>query len=384
MPGDESLESRVLTVIGLMSGTSMDGIDAALIETDGVTVKSLGPGKSQAYDDQTRKALRKAIDSAPRLDLRVSPHTHFKDLSCHLADLHADVVLALLADSGLTPEDVDLLGFHGQTILHLPDQKTTWQIGDAPFLRDRTGIDVVADFRQKDVAAGGQGAPFAPLYHAALVRTAREDGKLGAEDPVAILNLGGVGNVTWIGGSSGLDILAFDTGPANAMLDDWMATHGNLKYDEGGRIAASGRVNEEVLGDMLDHKYFTRTPPKSLDRQDFSLADWPDMTLEDGAATLTEFTARSVARAREHMPVTPQNWFVCGGGRHNDSMMRALARQIGVPVQPVEALGWRGDTLEAEAFGFLAVRALKELPLSLPTTTGVPGPMPGGVLFSRR
>jgi anhydro-N-acetylmuramic acid kinase len=254
-------------------------------------------------------------------------------------------------------------------------------------LARRTGIDVVNDFRTADVKAGGQGAPLVPLYHAALARTLSsafggEDARSSACDAkgkggIAIVNIGGVANVTYIKGDA---VLAFDTGPGNAPIDDWMLRHAGRPVDEGGAFAAEGRIDRAALDAMLAHPFFARRPPKSLDRLDFGAEAVAALAPADGAATLAAFTAASIARAREHFPEPPARWVICGGGRHNDFLMDQLRARVNAPVLKAEAVGWNGDCLEAEAFAYLAARSLKGLPLSLPTTTGVPVPMTGGVL----
>ncbi len=273
-----------------------------------------------------------------------------------------------------------LVGFHGHTILHRPAERRTWQIGDGALLAGLAQVDVVADFRSADVAAGGEGAPLAPLYHAALAAQRAK--------PVAILNLGGVANVTWIGprtnggdDDGADDILAFDTGPGNALIDDWVHRHTGGAADIDGALARAGAASAAYVAGFLAHPYFARKPPKSLDRDEFQGAIPEGLALADGAATLTEMTAASVAAATRHFPASPREWLVCGGGRHNPALMAALARNLGVRVRPVEAAGWDGDALEAQAFAYLAVRSVMGLPLSLPATTGAPHPVPGGRLF---
>jgi anhydro-N-acetylmuramic acid kinase len=269
----------------------------------------------------------------------------------------------------------DLIGFHGHTILHRPEIGRTWQIGDGALLARLTRCDVVCDFRSADVAVGGEGAPFVPLYHAALAATLAK--------PLAILNIGGVANVTWLGEGDGA-ILAFDTGPGNAPIDDWALRHRGEAVDRDGALARGGRVDAARLAAFLAHPFFDRAPPKSLDRNDFLAGAAEGLSAEDGAATLTAMTAAAVARAKEHCPAPPRRWLVTGGGRHNPVLMAELARRLAAPVEPVEAVGWDGDALEAQAFAFLAVRSLAGLPLSLPTTTGVARPVSGGRLFSRK
>ena len=274
--------------------------------------------------------------------------------------------------AGLKPDDVSLIGFHGQTVLHRPAHHLTWQIGDGAMLARMTGIDVVNDFRSADVAAGGQGAPLVPLYHRALVEG------LETQLPVAVLNIGGVANVTWVGPEGAL--LAFDTGPGNAAIDDWALKHTGRPIDEDGRLASRGAVDGVRTMRMLENPWFAKAPPKSLDRMDFTAAAVDGMEPEDGAATLTAFTALTVGRAADHFPLPAKRWLVCGGGRRNPVLMGALADVLWTDVDPVEAVGWRGDFLEAEAFAFLAARHLRGLPLSVPTTTGVPAPQTGGRL----
>jgi anhydro-N-acetylmuramic acid kinase len=352
--------AKPLAALGLMSGTSMDGVDAALVVTDGERVERLGGCLTLPYAPAARARLRSVLGGAGDVAGAAEEITR----------IHAEAVAALLRQEGLSPARVDVIGFHGHTVLHRPGERRTWQIGDGALLARLTGIDVVDDFRTADVAAGGQGAPLVPLYHLALAR--------GLERPLAVLNVGGVANVTWIGADDSL--VAFDTGPGNALIDDWMARHTGEPFDRGGAAAARGRVHERALYSMLESRFFDRPAPKSLDRDDFSAAAVAGLSLEDGAATLTAFTAKAVALARDHFPAPARRWLVCGGGRHNPVLMRMLADALKVPVEPVEAVGWRGDSLEAEAFAFLAVRSLRALPLSLPSTTGAPRPMPGGRL----
>lgn len=349
-----------LRAIGLMSGTSLDGVDAAWIETDGVRVFATGPSLTLPYDALLRGDLRRLLDLAPGLSV---DDPFLADVTRRLTERHAEAVAAL----GRT---ADIVGFHGQTILHQPQNRRTWQIGDAGALARACNTPVAWDFRSADVAAGGEGAPLAPVYH--LARAAE------LEKPVAVLNLGGVGNVTLIDDQGGL--LAFDTGPGNGPLDDWAARHTNDSIDRDGALSAKGQVDEAVLGRLMADSYFTRPPPKSLDRLDFarSLAasGLEGLSPADGAATLVAFTAASVAAGA--VGRAPRRWLITGGGRHNASIMAALAARLEAPVEPVEAVGWDGDALEAECFALLAVRVRFGLPLSFPGTTGVAAPMPGG------
>jgi anhydro-N-acetylmuramic acid kinase len=351
-------------IVGLMSGTSLDGVDAAVILTDGVRVASRGARLTLPYEPALRASLRALLDQAPTL---AADDPALVAAEAALTDRHAEAVRAVLAGGG-----ADLVGFHGQTILHRPDQRRTWQIGDAARLAATLGLPVACDFRLADVAAGGQGAPLAPLYHAALAE--------GLPRPLAVLNLGGVGNVTFLGADGA--VLACDTGPGNALLDDFVLARTGAAFDADGRLAASGRADAAVLARLLADPYFARGLPKSLDRQDFAArvttSGLAGLSDADGAATLVAFTAASVALVRALLPAAPLRWLVTGGGRHNGAIMAALAERLAVPVTPVEAEGWDGDAMEAEAFAFLAARVAAGLPLSLPGTTGTPRPMPGG------
>ncbi len=359
--------------LGLMSGTSRDGIDAALIRSDGRTSVETGASLSLAYNQDFRRRLA-AVCRGERESL--------PDVERRLTLRHAEAVRALLFEAGIPAADVGVVGFHGHTVAHAPQEGRTQQIGDGGLLASETGIDVVCDFRSRDVAEGGEGAPFAPLYH--LARAAE------LPRPLAVLNLGGVANVTWIGpgdlagadtgDGNGCRILAFDTGPGNALLDDWVSRHTGGSHDEDGRLAAGGRIDEALVEAFLRGAYFDRPPPKSLDREDFGLKGLEHLAPADGAATLCAVTAAAVAEARDHFPTPPLRWLACGGGRHNPVLMATIAERVGVPVEPVEAVGWNGDALEAEAFAYLAVRSLLGLPLSLPSTTGVQAPTTGGRL----
>jgi anhydro-N-acetylmuramic acid kinase len=345
--------------LGLMSGTSLDGIDIALIETDGHERVAPGPALTVPYPADFRERLRGVLGGVGPVEA----------VEAELTRLHAAAIAAFRARH--PGPAIDLVGFHGHTILHRPAERRTWQIGDGALLARLVGIDVVGDFRSADLAAGGEGAPLAPLYHAALAAP--------LEKPLAVLNIGGVANVTWIGERG--EVIAFDTGPGNALIDDWVRRHLGMAADFDGALARAGRVSQAHVARFLGHSFFARRPPKSLDRDDFRSAAPDGLTPADGAATLVEMTAAAVAAALRHFPAPPREWLVCGGGRHNPALMEALARRLAVPVRPVEAVGWDGDALEAQAFAYLAVRSVIGLPLSGPSTTGAPRPTRGGRLF---
>ncbi|PTQ66101.1 anhydro-N-acetylmuramic acid kinase [Sphingomonas sp. PP-CE-3G-477] len=377
-----------MLAIGLMSGTSLDGIDAALIETDGEAFVRPIAFRGEPYSDAARAQLAEATRMALTFDKpRASPPVVAAGELITRA--HVFAVHKLLADAGVAAAEVDVIGFHGQTIAHRPDRRWTWQIGDGAAVARATGITTVSDFRSADVAAGGQGAPLLPVYHAALAA--------GLEGPVAVLNLGGVGNITFIPGGRDMHdsremsperaqmtdrdgLVAFDTGPANGLIDSWVEAETGARYDAGGALAASGRVDETVLTAMLDHPFFDAPPPKSLDRNDFTIQPARGLSAADGAATLTAFTAATVAEALRHLPARPVRLLVAGGGRHNPTMLAMIAERTGLVVEPTDVLGWNGDALEAEGFAYMAVRTLKGLAISFPGTTGVPVAMGGGVV----
>lgn len=366
--------SKTMRAIGLMSGTSMDGIDVALIDTDGESQLERGPAQTFLYAPRFKASLHEAVAAAGSISDRQSRPGVLAAVERDLTAHHANAVSVFLRQQGLEAGEISVAGFHGQTVLHAPDRRLTVQLGDGPGLASAIGIDVVYDLRAADCAAGGQGAPLAPVYHRALAATL-------PQRPIAVLNIGGVANVTWIG--SGGELLSFDTGPGNALIDDWMQRRLGFPHDENGSLASKGRVHEDYVTQYLRHSYFGAPPPKSLDRNAFPLGLVHSLLPEDGAATLTAFTAASIARAREHFPEQPQLWVVAGGGRLNKTLMSMLAGHVEAAVAPVEAAGMDGDAVEAEAWAYLAVRSLKGLPITFPGTTGVPAPLAGGVLAKK-
>ena len=361
--------------IGAISGTSMDGIDVAMVETDGKSDVRPGAGRVYVYDKPLGEALRALIANPER-----AAREPLTELEEAVGDAHADAVNRFIEEEGLDRGSIALVGLHGQTVFHRPEIRVTRQLGLGQRCADRIGINVVNRFRHADVAAGGHGAPFVPIYHQALAASLPKEYRTG---PLMVLNLGGVANVTylWTG-----DPIAFDTGPASALIDDFMLRRMGRPFDEGGRLAAAGVVDEAVRGMLMDNPFFAVRPPKSLDRQDFHqrakcVEGLPDA---DAAATLAAFTVASVAASLAHVPQEPARWLVTGGGRLNAALMDGLCAVLGVPVEPVETVGWDGDFLEAQCFAYLAVRSRLGLPLSLPSTTGAPRPMPGGEFWSPR
>ena len=363
----------MMTTIGLMSGTSLDGVDVALIETDGKQVKGFGPTGYRPYTDGERGLLRQALTEAVHLSQRDARPGILRETEQAITLAHAEAVRTFIAQNRITPEDIDIVGFHGQTVLHRPERKLTVQIGDAAALAKAIHIPVMHDFRAADVAAGGQGAPFVPVYHRALAQS------LGREGPIVVVNIGGVSNITYVDGTETL--IACDTGPGNALLDDHMFRAFNQPFDCEGRIAGQGSVDVGWIRRALEMPFFRRPPPKSLDRNDFAALRLGDISPADGAATLTAFTAEAIARIVPLLPKEPNSWIVAGGGARNLTLLRMLRERLQpATVEAADTLGWSGDAIEAQAFGFLAARGLKGLPLSYPATTGVPMPMTGGLI----
>lgn len=348
-------------VLGMMSGTSLDGVDAAMVLTDGRQVFEFGPSSYRPYSSGERALLRAALGSW---------------------DAPAAAALTVTAHAELAGEfpEAALIGFHGQTLNHAPENGRTYQAGDGAELAARLGKPVVWDFRTADVALGGQGAPLAPVYHAALAA------RIGATGPVAFLNLGGVGNVTWVDPraadlDTGTGLLAFDTGPANAPMDDLYAAQGSGSFDAGGQLAASGRVDPGIFEDFQKHPYFSRMPPKSLDRDAFAgvVAAVQHLSLPDGLATLSECAAWTVGAAAKHFPHPDDQLILCGGGRKNTDLAARIAHYVAPPVAPAEDVGLNGDMIEAECFAFLAARVWQGMATSFPTTTGGVAAVGGGI-----
>lgn len=363
--------------VGLMTGTVLDGnVDVALLKTDGETVTEFGPYALKPYPQQIRDLLEDTLAQALKWGFDGAEPAIFKEAEEALTRAQSAAVRELVTESGLTMADIGVVGFHGQTVLHRAPKEgrlgDTRQLGDGTLMSSLLGTKVVYDFRTADMRAGGQGAPLSAVYHAALLKSADASGD------TAVLNLGGVANVTsWDGGDA---VIAFDTGPANAPLNDFIKARTGAEMDRDGALALAGTVDEERLAKLLEHRYLTAPYPKSLDRFDFGAAMADGLETRDGAATLTAFTAAAVGKALDLLPHRPKRVAVSGGGRRNPAMMKMLGERAGIEAIQAETLGWRGDAVEAECFAFLAVRALRGLPISYPGTTGVPVAMTGGRL----
>ncbi|HMQ42070.1 MAG TPA: anhydro-N-acetylmuramic acid kinase [Paracoccus sp. (in: a-proteobacteria)] len=360
--------------IGLMTGTVLDGfIDIAMLRTDGETIAEFGPWELAPYPTDIRDLLRRTFDAARDWNFTGLEPAIFREAEIALTEAQSEAVNRFVAAHGFAARDIAAVGFHGQTVLHVAPKHGrrghTRQLGDGAIMAERTGIDVVHDFRSADVEAGGQGAPLSAIYHRAMLA------RIGAGPDTVMLNLGGVANITCFDGQ---EMMAFDTGPANAPVNDWIRARTGAEMDFDGRIAARGCVDEARLAQLLEHPFLSAPFPKSLDRFDFPANMADGLGLEDGAATLTAFTAGAVGKALDLLPVRARRLVVCGGGRKNPHMMAELARRTGTEITLAEAAGLRGDAVEAECFAFLAMRAMRGLPISFPLTTGVPAPQTGG------
>lgn len=364
-----------MRAVGLMSGTSLDGVDVALIETDGERIAAFGPAGYRPYSEGERDLLRAALAEGATLTDRWMRPGVLKEAESFVTAVHAEAVERFLGDNHIDRASIDIVGFHGQTVIHRPELRLTVQIGDGPALAQRLKLPVAHDFRAADVAAGGQGAPLVPVFHQALAR-----GLSSHPHPIAVLNVGGVANVTWVDGG---DPVACDTGPGNALIDDFMRARTGAPLDRDGDQAARGRVDEGFVARVLAHPFFNQPCPKSLDRNAFAFANigLPDFSVADGAATLSALTAASVARIVPLLPKPPRAWIVCGGGARNPTLMRMLAERLNpATVETADAVGWSSQSIEAQAFAYLAVRTLNDLPITFPHTTGINRPMAGGVV----
>ena len=363
--------ANLITALGLMSGTSMDGIDVALLVTDGENIVERGPSATFEYDRPMRTLLARAMKDASALTDRTARPGCLAEAELIITEKHAEAVESFLQQNAINACDIGLIGFHGQTIVHRPEMRLTVQLGDGPALARRLGIDVAYDMRANDVAHGGQGAPLVPVYHRALAQGL-------PQGPSAFVNIGGISNVTRVAENG--DLLAFDCGPGNALMDDWISRHTARRFDEDGALARSGAPDEAVIESYMQHRFFSLAAPKSLDRGDFTLAGVHNLSAADGAATLAHVTARAIATGARcfHGPVS--RWIICGGGRRNSFVMDLLAGYLGADVVTAEQCGFDGDAMEAEAFAYLAVRCARGLPLTYPQTTGVSRPVTGGLM----
>ena len=353
--------------LGLMSGTSLDGIDVAAIQTDGLSDITYGPTLTIPYSEELQASIRSILGAT-------KPSPKIMEIERHITECHGEAISLFLKTHDLSKESIDCVGFHGQTILHQSPKKfpqgRTWQIGDGQCLADLTGLKIIGKLRDNDVAHGGEGAPLVPIFHQALCKD--------LPHPVIVINIGGIANVTWINED---EILAFDTGPGNALINDWVHHHISAPYDQDGALASLGSVDKALVKKWCEHPYFSITPPKSLDRLDLTFS--PDLlSLEDGSATLSALTIESIYKASTFFPAPPKSIILAGGGRHNPVLLEGLKKKwISTPFHTADDMGWSSDFLEAQAFAYLAIRSQKSLPITFPETTGAPYPLTGGVCY---
>lgn len=362
---------KPLHALGLMSGTSMDGVDVAHLTTDGEGSIAFGPTHFLPYSDADRTLLRAALEAAKTLTDRAARPSVIAEAESLIDQRHIEAVLAFRAAHPAV--QIDLIGYHGQTVLHRPATRLTVQIGRGQALADALHIPVVFDMRAADVAAGGQGAPLVPVFHRVLIQSA----KLG--DNIALLNIGGVANITFLANGEA-EPIACDTGPGNALLDDLMLKRTGAAMDKNGETAARGAVNHGILAQYLGESFFELPAPKSLDRNAFDASMVEDLTTPDAAATLTAFTSGAVAKLTAHLPAKIAELIICGGGARNPTMIQCLKNDLQCTVSTSEKYGWSSDAMEAQAFAYLAVRSLRGLDLTFPQTTGVAKAMTGGAL----
>lgn len=368
---------EAITAIGLMSGTSMDGIDVAALRSDGETIAETGPGLFVPYAAPFRRKLEGALEIAKSIRQREERPGNLAEIEAQITEHHAAAVTAFLASVPGEWKKAELVGFHGQTVLHRPQIGLTVQLGDGSMLASRTGLPVIYDMRANDMKLGGQGAPLVPAYHAALARSLLP--ALAGRYPVVFVNIGGISNITFVPATG--DPVAFDTGPGNTLIDQWVAARGGVPYDADGAIAREGHVVGTVVRRYLENAFFDKSGPKSLDRNDFTLDPATGLELADGARTLAAVTAEAILKSVEHLPERPKLWILCGGGRKNPHIVSDMKAGAGdAEVTLAEDAGLRGDFTEAEAWAFLAIRSQRGLPLTWPTTTGCREPAAGGVL----
>lgn len=362
---------RPLWAIGLESDTAISGVDVALIRTDGVDIFERKAEFSRPYSPTMREAITAVLGEKGQQDLN-----YLRQVEEQVTQHHIEAVQELLDTQDLSPRQIDVIGFSGHTVLNRPAQKLSVQIGDAQMMLDAFGIPVVNRFYQTDLASGGQGSPIFPAYYEALART--------LEKPLVIFSIGGISSLTYIGVNG--ELIAFDVGPGNVLIDRWMQQRLGAEMDFDGLWAAKGQIDERLLTKLMQHPAIIQNPPKALEREDFLslLTDVEGSSLADGAATLTALTSESLVQACEKfLPEKPSQYIVTGGGAYNPSMVKYLRQHLSAPVKTADEIGWNTMCLDAESFAFLAVRCLFGLPLTYPTTTGVEFPLSGGKIWKK-
>ena len=360
-----------LWAIGLESDTAISGVDVALIQTDGVDIFERKAEFSRPYSPTMRDAIAAVLGEKGQQDL-----TYLRQVEEQVTQHHISAVKELLDMQDMSPRQIDVIGFSGHTVLNRPAQKLSIQIGDAQMMLDAFGIPVVNRFYQTDLASGGQGSPIFPVYYEALARP--------LEKPLVIFSIGGISSLTYVGANG--ELIAFDVGPGNVLIDKWMQQRLGAEMDFDGLWAAKGQVDERLLSKLMQHPAIIQNPPKALEREDFLplLTDVEGSSLADGAATLTALTCEALVQACEkYLPEKPIQYIVTGGGAYNPTMVKYLRQHLTAPVKTANEIGWNTMCLDAESFAFLAVRSLFGLPFTYPTTTGVEFPLSGGKIWKK-
>lgn len=371
----------VKTAIGLMSGTSMDGIDGALLKSDGENKIEIIGHYSCEYDNAFRQQLKSTLDEVRNLRARSELSETTRKIEQALTLRHVTAVSNLLKNCHINANCIDLIGFHGQTVLHKPEIGLTIQIGDGKLLADKTGIDVIFDLRENDIKHGGQGAPLVPVYHRSLANSFK--GKLAF--PIAFLNIGGISNLTFVGEDN--ELYAFDCGPGNALIDQWMFLKTKKSFDQGGEAGLRGKQIKPIIESYCQHPFFHQQKPGSLDWRSFKPLVDETISVEDGAASLCFVTAYGIVNSFRHLPIFPKTLIVSGGGAHNRGILKLLEEltsKYETITLTAQSLGLHSDFIEAEAWAYLAIRSFYGLPITFPTTTGCESPQSGGRFVSHR
>jgi len=359
---------KIYTALGLMSGTSMDGVDTSIIKSDGNREYSIISDEYLEYNEEFYSKLINIRDKVFTENDLKRYSEEIQSLEREITLFHANIVNQILKKSKI---EIDLIGFHGQTIFHDPNNKITKQLGDGNLLSQLTKKKVIYNFRQNDLLNGGQGAPLASIYHKLLAQTFKEEGKIKL--PIIILNIGGIANITSI--KENYEMNSMDIGPGNCLIDKWMRVNSNKNFDSNGDIAKSGKVDKFILDQTIDNFYYNESnKKKSLDVNDFDISFAKGLSLEDGAATITELTADILSKN-----LLNGNVYVCGGGRKNKFLINSIQKKIENKISQIDELDIDGNFIESQAFGYLAIRSYLGLPISFPETTGCKKPCTGGV-----
>ena len=371
------LKSKNYIALGLMSGTSADGIDVAVLTTDGKTKINLGPSGYYPFSNSFRSKIKSIFKKKVNIE-KIKKQKRIVDIENEFTYLNFVAINKFLKKNKINKKEIDVVGFHGQTISHNPMNGYSWQIGNSQKLVNLLNVKVVSNFRDNDIKNGGQGAPLTPIFHYYLTKKIKKK--------ICFINLGGISNVTYFNHRSKNslnDILAFDAGPCCSLMDDWVSKNSNKKFDDLGILARSGNVKKEIIQNFLKKPYFSKLPPKSLDRSFFSLSLLKKLKIRDGSATINYLVADTLLKAFGYFPNYPDLCILSGGGRHNKFLVELINKKIKKSkILLAENYNWNGDSIEAHAFAYLSVRKLLNLPITYPKITGVKKPLSGGQVFT--